>query len=1634
MIYMIKFSRLSRLLTSVGVYCAVAIASLMCQPAMADTGDQWELLRSETVEFDLTSESSYQEGGIIGNDSYGKAIRMTFANNIQWNAKNGAYLVVDGSCFIFKGNVLYSTEGMLNYAITKIEFVSERKGNHLEMGNPHFEVNTSDGSKTSWDPFSQYSSSNGKAESYVWENAYNVVNPLTFDFKSDAASKLYIRKIKVTYQVKVLDREKNMGEFNTIYQWNGLDKQDNAFLQQFINYGTVSLQSKGLPLSVTFQNSKAATLDGKNVYETEKDGGFIVSGQGVQITSVEILGVGNPTPLKASKGSFSAPEKYNILDYESEWRIVWNAPTEDGVDGVSILSQYANNDFVRVKIHYKEGITYPYVWQVKSASEPTWEVAKRELDAFTTEAYNNRWSKYTEDGNVIYEFKKLGSEPVKSSMSLASGLKINYNQGAGSLKINATERYIDVQNVDFVIPNVPAGYRVYVWADVEPGSQVWGQMTGSGESEMKQFGNQGSNYYSDVIQTSGDYTLHLYGVSKLYAISVATQVYTGKVSGVVPTDYPEDHDLEEPSEFEFLISEETGDYYKKTCYPAARYEFIEEGYMPGAHTVTKIPGIFITFGTEHENWSVTNTLGALVSSVTGGAPANPKTGVPTTGTFYKLEPFVNGFLTIDGSYLINNNIVIVDQYGQVHDSYMNTEESKQFVPHKFSKPLEANVTYYVYSQGYNAFAIKNIMFNPAFLLNGEGGTKKTISYEVSYKDENNTYPRLNNIGESDNDSNIPKDKIDYIIDHLGYITGPVLKDDAVDLENDVMPNPVEITENYGTISFRDKFAGESFIYGLVYNDEEENSEDDIVVFADYYLKVTDKEPAFKYAIYTGEGNVGKQVKFTITNGGSIQKDLEVKMPGLNLVFPVEMIATNDRSKSAYNRNANGVVAMADNQVVIGEDGIPTGGTYYQLMPTVAGFLKLDASLFNRHFVQLICQGPNPENPSENIINTDISRTIRQTTGWHVYGEYQDSVLLLPGFTYYLFNQGTSPDPNNLVIPYSLELHGLTYTPAFVNTDQSNSAATEAKVKKDSPDNSMPFISDNKVREGVTFTSSNTAAVTISNDETVTFVSGNKASSVITCTIVQGDYTVSASYTLDIDEADPTQYKVHKGFTPKIGEAVTSIPNIKFTYGGWINRWSDKNINTFTYSDWNGKEKTVTDKYTVAASTNDQSMDGFAYATEGVNDNYTDEKLHFNAYLDGILNGVDNPFAVPCRGTFFTFEPKYDGNLTFYVSQNGIINGTTDSHENEYDVTERSPKRALYIIDERGSLVKPLSAETDGTYWYHATDLQPNAKAELVKRLRRTDISADSENFNDWYADNIYNHKIDVMLAEDGYGIQILEKSLMKYNIKVEAGKTYYIVGLYTKLGFAGFDFQRTNPTGKDFERTDETVDYADPGNISNRRPVISRTFKKDVWTPIILPYSMNADQVKKAFGDNVDIVYFDKIENKTIYYVRHYYQTIGAGQSCLVKPSIDNASLTFEKDFDFPYVTVTSPDEDVKVGTDYTWHPSYSRQTPMKGDYFYATDGTLKESGKDMSANALKGFRVLIKRNADAAAGAKILYSSFVANDEDEEVTDIKIIDAVDENNVANEGIYTIDGRKINRNINNLPHGVYIINGKKVIR
>lgn len=348
------------------------------------------------------------------------------------------------------------------------------------------------------------------------------------------------------------------------------------------------------------------------------------------------------------------------------------------------------------------------------------------------------------------------------------------------------------------------------------------------------------------------------------------------------------------------------------------------------------------------------------------------------------------------------------------------------------------------------------------------------------------------------------------------------------------------------------------------------------------------------------------------------------------------------------------------------------------------------------------------------------------------------------------------------------------------------------------------------------------------------------------------------FTFDVDKSQlftPWKPVVHRqiefGKSPKEiedGNAPSGVEDITFMYGGWTNHpnavkaatWDATN-KTWGFND-NGTEKT---KYTINGNEKTDNweevkaesetteklvtLDGYGKFTAGCGQVPTDQYGKTYTPTTSVAPSVAN---IPCRGTYYKFEPAKDGTLNVYVRQ-----------------AANSP---LFLVDETGKPQKSIDYKAGND----------------AKFTEGTDASS---------------YIIDKLAA-------------CRYGFEVQAGKTYVLFQNNEKLGFYGFTFGASSTEGTNVSISQNdgyTYEAKNNTTVTLTKPLKANVWNA-ICLPFSMTEQQvrNAfgENARIAEFKKVD----ESGKKAVASFGMHYYQLITAGKPCLIKPSQVNDTYTIK--------------------------------------------------------------------------------------------------------------------------------------------
>lgn len=603
--------------------------------------------------------------------------------------------------------------------------------------------------------------------------------------------------------------------------------------------------------------------------------------------------------------------------------------------------------------------------------------------------------------------------------------------------------------------------------------------------------------------------------------------------------------------------------------------------------------------------------------------------------------------------------------------------------------------------------------------------------------------------------------------------------------------------------------------------------------------------------------------------------------------------------------------------------------------------------------------------------------------------------------------------------------------------------------------------------------------------------------------------IFSSYEIVVEPKEGTFCKVADGETYTVGQTLyNDDKTVGVTLGGWTYNNGTYYGNTDSYSKkelWKGhKFEKNADRNGYLANSRQTEEDVFheffndAKATFSTNGSYAakseqlkgDDNTTGNYSAPTNNNSVANetPWLLPCRGSHIKIEPTDAGLISVYVMQEGCV-----SHDNEDEPIDVTVKK-VYVADEKGEIVKEVVADTKSKVAAQMWKDDGRARAEyrwgdpkfayntatMNSFLNINDFDAQWSFLDNWPNPGMQQHVFKLGNDEDGH--VLITKGIVRYTFNVLPGKTYYIFSNTAKLGLAGFTFEKgihakyhqVKPDAKhdEWRATGEFVNVSKDENgvtlddtkdysaliKKNVDVTLKRTFYKNYWNAICLPYSINRRQIEEVFGDGTMVVLMKNIDtpNKKVMFIEHANQDIIAGYPYLIFPT--NKTDNDKKDHSVinsitTRATFGEADSPLfSVGTDgktysftepmqsdaLVFKGTFTNATLNEGSYVVTNKGVLSRIPKD--GMEIKPYRSYIYFNRETAGAKAISLQNMNVNGfENDEDNTTGIENLLFESGILTHSadVYSIDGQLVRSkalNFNGLPKGVYIVNGKKYVK
>ena len=252
---------------------------------------------------------------------------------------------------------------------------------------------------------------------------------------------------------------------------------------------------------------------------------------------------------------------------------------------------------------------------------------------------------------------------------------------------------------------------------------------------------------------------------------------------------------------------------------------------------------------------------------------------------------------------------------------------------------------------------------------------------------------------------------------------------------------------------------------------------------------------------------------------------------------------------------------------------------------------------------------------------------------------------------------------------------------------------------------------------------------------------------------------------------------------------------------------------------------------------------------------------------------------------------------------------------------------------------------------------------------------------------------------------------------------------------------------------------------------LSRTFKPNQWTTLTLPFNLTQTEVEQIFGKGTQIIVFDKAEptSARIYltFFYHEIQNVLPGYPYLIRPTLEYDNNNSSSADNAPIHTITNGNLTEFTVYNKAINPAIKPHEFKSGNYTamgtpsYCT-ANVSGNGKTNYSKRYKNGDIFVSENngtvyisegnsygkgyrsyidytgtttPPSAKALSISFSGVEDGDDNGTTTDIRIAELADDviQTLGIGGVYNLNGQKVADTTRNLPAGIYIVNGRKVV-
>ena len=223
---------------------------------------------------------------------------------------------------------------------------------------------------------------------------------------------------------------------------------------------------------------------------------------------------------------------------------------------------------------------------------------------------------------------------------------------------------------------------------------------------------------------------------------------------------------------------------------------------------------------------------------------------------------------------------------------------------------------------------------------------------------------------------------------------------------------------------------------------------------------------------------------------------------------------------------------------------------------------------------------------------------------------------------------------------------------------------------------------------------------------------------------------------------------------------------------------------------------------------------------------------------------------------------------------------------------------------------------------------------------------------------------------------------------------------------------------------EKSESYSTPpiGTTGSAEVHLKRTFSANSWNSLCVPFAISDDEVKTQFGNDAKVAEFTRATATTLEFSSCTGIEAGKPYLVYIPGGATQTEFTFKGVSHFAGQP-TDVEQQGSANEKTTFHGYFYKSTAPKGSYVLRKN-LVYHLVSDM---AIKGFRAVL---IDGTATQRV----FTQWSLDGTTTGIGNIDATV---IQRFNVYNTNGQMVRHaatSLDDLPHGVYIVNGKKVIK